>query len=114
MGFNLDYLERSLALSLVACAAQSQQLHEHEDLLERRAQLVRYVGEKSLARLDQADLAAQGSEAGDGEYDARRQEKHRRGHVRRGDSPCHEVTGNLRPQRGPEDSPTNESQGRLS
>jgi len=34
--------------------------------------------------------------------------------VRRRDSPCHEVTGNLRPQRGPEDGPANESQGRLS
>src|SRR5437762_1415884 len=75
MSFTLDDFKRSLPLLLVSCTPQAQQLDEHQNLLQWRAQLVGDVGEKALSRIDEADLAAQRGEAGYGENDAAREEQ---------------------------------------
>src|SRR3954464_3019225 len=101
MRLGLDYLERSLTLGFGAGTSKSQQLNEHQNLLQRRAQLVGHVGQKSLARLHETNLAAQRCEAGDGEDDAPCQQEERRGNARLRNSAHDEVLRNVGSQRDP-------------
>src|SRR3979411_100637 len=91
MRFPLDDLQRPLALGLASRAAESYELNEHQDLLERGAELVRHVRQEALPRVDEAYLAAERCKAGDGEHDPARQQQQGCRHTRLGDSSGYEV-----------------------
>src|SRR5205823_1731004 len=59
MSFTLDDFQGSLAHAFGPGSAGAEQLAEHQDLLERRPQLVVDVGQEALPRVDQSNLAAQ-------------------------------------------------------
>src|SRR5258708_36517550 len=102
MRFSLDDFQRAIALRLSPGAPETKQLDEHQNLLERGSKLVRDVGQKSLARVYEAHLAAEGGEACDCEDDASREQQHRGGKGRLLNTAGNEKAGHIRPERAPE------------
>src|SRR6185437_13722884 len=77
LGLRFDYLDRLVMLGLIAGALEPENLHEQQDVLQRRAQLVRDVREKHLPRFHEPELPAHHRERRDGEYDAADQQHER-------------------------------------
>src|SRR5258708_33511201 len=102
MRFSLDDFQRAIALRLSPGAPETKQLDDHQNLLERGSKLVRSVGQKSLARVYEPNLAAEGGEAGDCEDDASREQQHRGGNARLWNTAGNEKARHIRSKRDPE------------